>query len=170
LILRCFKVQAAHKGITYAQALDEALCWGWIDGVRRAFDADSFTQRFTPRRPGSNWSDVNVGHVERLIAEGRMKPPGLDAFGARKAARTGVYSFERKAAAFSGEWLANFRANDEAWTFYEAQTPWYRRTCAHWVMSAKRDDTRAKRLAILIDCSSRKVPIPVLDRRKPDAS
>ena len=170
LILRCFKVHAAHKGITYSQALDEALCWGWIDGVRRALDEDSFTQRFTPRRPKSNWSDVNVRHVERLMSEGRMKPPGLAAFRGREDARTGVYAFERKAAAFPDESLATFRAHERAWTYFAAQAAWYQRTCAHWVMSAKRDETRAKRLAIVIDCSSRQVPIPALDRRTPAAS
>src|SRR5262245_13169504 len=96
LILRLFKVHVAHKGVTYAQALDEALCFGWIAAVARSVDAESFSQRFTPRRTGSIWSNVNFRHVKRLIAAGRMAKPGLAAYQARQAERTGVYSFERE--------------------------------------------------------------------------
>ncbi len=165
LIVRCYKVHAADRGITYAQALDEALCHGWIDGVRRSLDADSFSIRFTPRKPKSNWSRVNVAHVARLTKAGRMAQPGLDAFARRTEARSGVYSFERRDELAPAH-LEAIRASRAAWDFYQRQTPWYRRTTAHWVMSAKLEGTRTKRLAQLIDCSARSEPIPPLDRRR----
>jgi uncharacterized protein YdeI (YjbR/CyaY-like superfamily) len=166
LHLRCFKVHAAKQGVTYRQALDEALCFGWIDGVRRSVDADSFSTRFTPRKPASIWSRVNIAHVERLTNAGRMAKPGLGAYALRTEARTGVYSFERESDLAPVQAEA-FRANKAAWAHYQAQPPWYRRTSAHWVMSAKRAETREKRLAQLIDCSARSEPIPPLDRRRP---
>lgn len=156
LVVRLYRVAHASRGITYAQALDEALCYGWIDGVRRSLDAVSFTVRFTPRRPRSIWSRVNVRHVERLLAEGRMAGPGVAAYRARDEARTGVYSFERAAAAFSPELLRRFRAARAAWRFFEAQPPGYRRTMTHWVVSAKREETRLRRLATLIARSARR--------------
>ena len=164
LIVRCYKVHAADRGITYAQALDEALCHGWIDGVRRSLDADSFSIRFTPRKPKSNWSRVNVAHVARLTKAGRMAQPGLEAFARRTEARTGGYSFERRDE-LAPTHLKTLMASKAAWEFYQGQAPWYRRTTAHWIMSAKLEGTRTKRLAQLIDCSARGEPIPPLDRR-----
>jgi uncharacterized protein YdeI (YjbR/CyaY-like superfamily) len=164
LLVRCYKVHAADRGITYAQALDEALCYGWIDGVRRSLDADSFCIRFTPRKLKSNWSRVNVAHVARLTKAGRMAEPGLDAFARRTEAPTGVYSFERQNE-LAPTHIKTLRASTAAWEFYQRQAPGYRRTTAHWVMSAKRDETQKKRLAQLIDCSARRKPIPLLDRR-----
>ena len=164
LELRLFKVHAARRGITYAQALDEALCFGWIDGVTHTFDEDSFRQRFTPRKPRSTWSRRNVEHVERLTKAGRMMPPGLAAFDARDQRRTGVYSFEQQKPELTRAFGKAFRANAAAWAFYLDQAPWYRRLTAHWVMSAKREETRAKRLAVLIDCSARGRKIPPLER------
>ncbi len=164
LVVRLFKTSAAHRGLVYPQALDEALCFGWIDGVRRTFDAESFTIRFTPRKPRSIWSRVNVAHVERLIEAGRMASPGLAAYAARDDARTGIYSFERRAATLAPAYARAFRAETRAWTFFQAEAPWYRRTCAYWVMSAKREETRAKRLAQLIACSTTSKRIPQLAR------
>jgi uncharacterized protein YdeI (YjbR/CyaY-like superfamily) len=164
LLVRCFRVHAANRGMTYAQALDEALCFGWIDGVRRSVDADSFSQRFTQRKATSNWSRVNIAHVERLTAAGRMAQPGLDAFARRTPVRTGVYSFERQKP-LSPACVKAFRAKKTAWTYYQAQPPGYRRTTAHWVMSAKQEPTRQRRLALLVDCSERGEPIPLLARR-----
>lgn len=163
LILRCFKVHAAHRGVTYAQALDEALCYGWIDGVRRALDGDSFTVRFTPRKPKSYWSRVNVGHAERLKAAGRMTKPGLAAYEARQAGG-GAYSFEARHVVLSPALRRRFQADRAAWTWYRAQAPWYRRTSAFWVMSAKREATRERRLETLITCSARGRTIPPLTR------
>jgi uncharacterized protein YdeI (YjbR/CyaY-like superfamily) len=164
ITLRLFKARAAGLGITYAQALDEALCLGWIDGVRRRLDDVSFSQRFTPRRPRSTWSRVNIAHVGRLRASGRMTPAGLAAFEARDERRTGVYSFEQRRPDLDPSYVAAFRKNSAAWAFYEAQPPSYRRTTAHWVMSAKREETRAKRFAVLLDCSARGRRIPPLER------
>ena len=165
LLVRLFKVHAADQGMTYAQALDEALCYGWIDGVRRSLDRDSFTIRFTPRRRGSIWSNVNVRHVERLIAEKRMTRPGLAAYEARTAKKTGVYSFEREAARLSPAMLRKFRANRAAWAWFENQAPWYRRTSTFWVVSAKQEETRERRLEQLIGCSARGTPIAQLRRK-----
>ncbi len=164
LIIRLYRNHAANKGITYAQALDEALCFGWIDGVRRSFDKDSFTTRFSPRRPGSIWSLVNVAHAQRLIKEGRMAKPGLVPFKAREQKRTGVYSFEQRPSELSPAHVRKFRAEKRAWEFFQGQAPWYRRTSAYWVISAKREETREKRLGILIACSGRSEPIPALAR------
>ena len=166
LIVRLYRNHAANKGITYAQALDEALCFGWIDGVRRSFDKDSFTIRFSPRRPGSIWSRVNVAHVQRLIQEGRMAGPGLVAFQARDEKRIGVYSFEQRPTELSPGLARKFRAERKAWEFFQSQAPWYRRTSSFWVMSAKREETQERRLGILIACSGRGAPIPALARPK----
>jgi len=160
LLVRLFKTHAAQRGLTYAQALDEALCYGWIDGVRRSFDAASFTIRFTPRKRRSTWSRVNVGHVERLIAAGRMAKPGLAAYAARVEERTGLYSFERRAMALAPTYVRQFRAKAAAWAFFQAQAPFYRRTTTYWVMSAKKEETRERRLGQLIACSARRQRIP----------
>lgn len=164
LTVRLFKTHAADRGLTYAQALDEALCFGWIDGVRRSLDADSFSVRFSPRKPRSIWSRINVAHVERPIAAGRMTRAGLAAFEARDEARTGVYSFERRPAKLPAPYEKAFRASAGAWAYYQEQPPWYRRTTAHWVLSAKREETRERRLRTLIECSSARRPIRELTR------
>jgi uncharacterized protein YdeI (YjbR/CyaY-like superfamily) len=163
LVLRCFKKHAAKQGVTYAEALDEALCLGWIDGIRRGVDAQSFSVRFTPRRPRSIWSRINIAHVERLMLAGRMKKPGLAAFEARDGRRTGVYSFENQTT-LSPAFSRAFRANPSAWAYFQGRPPWYRRTSAHWVMGAKKEETRARRLSMLITCSAQGIPIPPLKR------
>ncbi len=164
LLVRLFKTAAAHRGLTYSQALDEALCHGWIDGVRRRWDAESFTIRFTPRKPRSIWSRVNVAHVERLKAAGRLAPAGLAAYAAREEERTGLYSFERGAMSLAPAYARAFRARARAWAFFQSQAPWYRRSCSYWVMSAKKEETRVKRLGQLIACSSKRQWIPQLAR------
>ena len=165
LVVRCFKVQAAHRGLTYRQALDEALCYGWIDGVRRRVDPESFAVRFTPRKPTSIWSRVNLARIEVLIAEGRMAPPGLAAYRARDAKRTGLYSFERAALRLTPGYARRFRAEPAAWAYFQGEAPWYRRTSIFWGMSARRDQTRERRLAQLIESSRRKRRIPPLVRK-----
>ena len=164
LIVRCYKVHAREKGITYRQALDEALCFGWIDGVRRSLDDESFSVRFTPRKPRSIWSRVNVARARALEAEGRMTAPGLSAFKARDEARSGVYSFESGPVPLGPPYERRLRANRAAWQYFQKQAPWYRRTCAFWVMSAKREETRTRRLETLIAFSARGAPIPALAR------
>lgn len=164
LVVRLFRVHASQQGLSYTEALDEALCFGWIDGVRRAFDAVSFTVRFSPRKARSIWSRVNVAHVERLITGGRMTGAGLAAFKSREERRTGVYSFEQRAMALAPNLLRRFQARARAWRYFEGRPPGYRRTAIHWVMGAKRDDTRLRRLQVLIDCSARGERIPPLAR------
>lgn len=166
LEIRLFKVHAAHRGITYSQALDEALCFGWIDGVTHSLDDDSYRQRFTPRRARSTWSRRNLEHVERLAKAGRMAPPGLAAYAARDERRTGSDSFEQERPDLTPAFIGSFRANAAAWTYYQQQAPGYRRMTAHWVMSAKQEETRARRLAVLIGSSARGRKIPPLEPRQ----
>lgn len=164
LLLRCYKTGAASRGVTYPQALDEALCYGWIDAVRRSVDEISFSVRFTPRKPRSTGSRVNIEHVMRLIKAGRTAKPGLAAFHARQEARTGLYSFERNAMKLSPVYARRSRADAAAWAYFQSEAPWYRRTCIFWIMSAKKDGTREKRLATLIAGSERKQRVPPLQR------
>lgn len=166
-MLRCFKVHAKHRGIGYKEALDESLCYGWIDGVRRSLDDDSFTQRFTPRKPRSNWSKVNINRANELEAEGEMRPAGLAAFRARDVTRPAPYSFESPPMELDAPFEKKFRANKGAWEFFQVQAPWYKRTSIYWVMSAKRAETRARRLAELIERSAGRVPIKQLIRTGP---
>jgi uncharacterized protein YdeI (YjbR/CyaY-like superfamily) len=165
LNLRLFKVHAREHGVTYREALDEALCFGWIDGVRRAYDADSFTQRFSPRRSGSKWSLVNRRRMRELQAAGLVAAPGLEAWRAASRKPTG-YSFESKPAALSRKYLLQLTANTKAHQYYRQQAPWYRRVTTHWVMSAKQEETRQRRLAQLIACCEQERAIsPVLQRK-----
>ncbi|PTX97925.1 YdeI/OmpD-associated family protein [Opitutus sp. ER46] len=160
LVLLFYKKESGRGGITYAEALDEALCYGWIDGIRRSLDAEGYTIRFTPRKPKSFWSRVNVRHIERLIGEGRMQPPGLAAFKLRVPERTGVYSFEQPTAELPPAMEAQFRREQAAYEFFLAQPPGYRRTILRWVTSAKQDVTRERRICHLIRASA--------DRRRLD--
>jgi uncharacterized protein YdeI (YjbR/CyaY-like superfamily) len=166
LLVRCFKVHAAGRGLTYRQALDEALCFGWIDGVRHALDADSFSVRFTPRKPKSYWSAVNRRRAAQLETDGRMHAAGLAALPDRGSARPQRYSFEAKPTALSPAFERRLRASPHARRFFEAQPPWYRRTSAFWVMSAKKEETRERRLLVLLDCCARQRTIPPLTRPK----
>jgi uncharacterized protein YdeI (YjbR/CyaY-like superfamily) len=154
LLVGFYKKSSGKKGATYAQALDEALCYGWIDGVRRSIDADSYMIRFTPRKAKSIWSLVNVGHVQRLRKAGKMADSGLKAFAAREQHRTGIYSFEQKRAGLAAKYKKLFRANQRAWQFFAMQAPWYQRTAGYWVSSAKQEDTRMGRLAKLVEVSA----------------
>jgi uncharacterized protein YdeI (YjbR/CyaY-like superfamily) len=140
-----------RPSLTWAESVDQALCFGWIDGVRKRIDDERYTNRFTPRRPGSTWSKVNVGRVEELTSLGLMHPAGLTAFEARDEARSGVYSFEqRRDPQLSPEQEALFHADADAWAWFERQPPSYRRTAIWWVISAKRAETQARRLTTLI--------------------
>ena len=145
------KKATGRPTISWSDAVDEALCVGWIDSVRYSLDAQRSAQRFTPRRKGSIWSAINVRKVSELTAQGRMRPAGLAAFAARSPQKTGIYSYERAEAAFTDEELAAIQADDAAWADWERRPPSYRRTVTHWVTSAKRPETRARRLASLIE-------------------
>lgn len=166
LLMRIYKVHAADRGVTNKQAVDEALCVGWIDGIRRALDEDSFSVRFTPRRPRSIWSAVNIRRFAELEAEGRVTDAGRAAFAARSDARSRVYSFEqRKGLALPPAFEQQLRANKKAAAFWDARPPWYRHASTHWVLSAKQEATRERRLAQLIDCCVRGVGIRGLEDR-----
>jgi uncharacterized protein YdeI (YjbR/CyaY-like superfamily) len=144
-----------NPSITWPESVDEALCFGWIDGIRKSLDSQSYVIRFTPRRRGSNWSVRNVSRIEALISEGRMAKPGMIAWEQRDEAKTGVYSFERDNAELGRDRERTFRTNPNAWKFFQSQAPGYRRLCAWWIISAKREDTRERRLAKLIEYSGR---------------
>jgi uncharacterized protein YdeI (YjbR/CyaY-like superfamily) len=148
---------------TWAEIVDEALCFGWIDSIRRSLPGGAWSQRLTPRRKGSNWSAVNVANVERLRADGRMRPAGEAAFALRSEAKTGVYSYEqRHAARLSPDEEAQLRANPEAWAWWEGQTRSFRAMATYWVVSPKRQETRARRLATLIeDAAAGRKPKPL---------
>jgi uncharacterized protein YdeI (YjbR/CyaY-like superfamily) len=164
LMLRLYKTHARERGLTYRDALDEALCYGWIDGVRRAVDEDSFSQRFSPRKAKSVWSAVNIKRASELEAAGRMQPPGLAAFRARDKIANAPYSFENRGVRLDAASEKTFRAHKRAWAFFQTQAPWYQRTTAFWVMSAKKEETRARRLGIVIAKAERGAAIPPLAR------
>ena len=150
-----WKKHTGKASLTWSQAVDQALCFGWIDTRVHRIDDDRHMQRFTPRKPGSNWSKVNVEKMKRLTDAGLVKPAGLAAFEKRREDRTGVYSFERKEEArLEPEQEERFRANPAAWEFFESQAPWYRRTAIHLVISAKKPETRERRLNQLIEDSA----------------
>jgi uncharacterized protein YdeI (YjbR/CyaY-like superfamily) len=150
-----YKKASGKPSITWSEAVDQALCFGWIDGVRKSIDESSYMNRFTPRRPRSTWSAVNVAKVRDLTRRGLMHPAGMAAFEKRSDDRTATYSFEqREAAKFDKELERRFRANKDAWTWFQTQPPGYKKTATHWVMSAKRQETRDRRLTILIDDSA----------------
>jgi len=150
LWLGFYKQDSGKVGITYPEALDEALCFGWIDGVRKRVDELRFTQRFTPRKPKSVWSLINVSHVKRLTRAGRIRPAGLKAFAARSAAKTGVHSFENRPSELSSELASVFKSDKAAWELFQQQPPGYRRLASFFVMSAKQEQTRQRRLAQLM--------------------
>src|ERR1051326_8918402 len=157
LLVGFHKKSSGKKSITYNEALDEALSFGWIDGVRRNLNETSYTIRFTPRKPRSIWSNINVKHVERLQKEKRMQPSGLDAFALRDAKRTGIYSFENRPRELSPEYEKTFRQNKAAWKFFQEQPPGYQRLMIFRTMSAKKEETRLRRLKQLIDSSEKGV-------------
>jgi uncharacterized protein YdeI (YjbR/CyaY-like superfamily) len=147
-------VGGATRSITGAESVAEALCFGWIDGVLRPLDADRYTKRFTPRRPGSKWSALNIRTMAELEAANRMTDAGRAVFEARKDAGSAGYKAEKKVGALDETRLRAFQRNESAWVFFEAQPPGYQKAAAWWVMHAKREETRDRRLAKLIELSS----------------
>jgi uncharacterized protein YdeI (YjbR/CyaY-like superfamily) len=165
LLVGFYKTNSGKPSITWPQSVDEALCFGWIDGVRKSLGAEAYTIRFTPRKPRSIWSAINVDKVAQLKKLGKMRPAGLRAFSLRTQERTGVYSFERyRAAELTPEQERTLRKNRKAAAFFDAQPPGYRRTAIHWVISAKREETRERRLKLLIADSAAKRRIGPLTR------
>jgi len=166
LLVGFYKVGSGKVSATYREVLDEALAFGWIDGVRRTIDDVSYSSRFTPRRGRSVWSAVNIKRAKELEAAGGMAEPGRAAFAKRDEARSATYSYERQSARFSRESLAKFKANPVAWKFFEAQAPHYKRLMTHRVESAKRPETRSKRLEELIAISAKGERIPLMAPKK----
>jgi uncharacterized protein YdeI (YjbR/CyaY-like superfamily) len=136
--------------MTWSESVDQALCFGWIDGVRKRLDDDSYTIRFTPRRPRSVWSAINIKKVEELSARGLMHPRGLEAFKKRDEKRSAIYAYENRPKLFDQKFETEFRKNKEAWEFFLKQPPGYKQLCTHYVMSPKQEKTRISRLAKLI--------------------
>jgi uncharacterized protein YdeI (YjbR/CyaY-like superfamily) len=170
LWLGSYKKATGKPSVQWSEAVDEALCVGWIDSVRYSLDAERSAQRFTPRRKGSNWSAVNIAKVAELTAQGRMRPAGIAAFEARTDARSAVYSYEqRHAAAFAPEDEARFKANAAAWGWWEKRPASYRTAATYWVVSAKKAETRARRLATLIEDSAAGRTVKPLTPRKAPA-
>jgi uncharacterized protein YdeI (YjbR/CyaY-like superfamily) len=161
-----YKVHTGKQGLSYAQALDEALCFGWIDTTVRRIDDERHMQRFTPRKPNSYWSAINTAKAKALIRQGRMAPPGLAAFQARDAAWTSRYAHERASAKLSATEERAFRASGKAWGKFQAMAPSYRKAAIHWVASAKKPATRARRLATLVTSSADGERVPPLTPSK----
>lgn len=149
------KKHSRKKSITYQEALDEALCFGWIDGLKKRVDDTSYTMRFTPRKPKSIWSRVNTKRAEELKAEGRMTPAGLKAFASRDPKRSGLYSFENAPQTLDVLLEKRFQAHKKAWSYFQAQPPGYKKTFIFWIMSAKKEETRLRRLDQLISVSAK---------------
>jgi uncharacterized protein YdeI (YjbR/CyaY-like superfamily) len=168
LLVGFYKKGSGKPSITWPESVDEALCFGWIDGVRRSIDDESYSIRFTPRRARSVWSNVNVNRVAELTKLGRMQAAGLRAFEARDPKRSGIYAYEgekrKEQEKLSPAFVKKFKANAKAWAFFEAQAPYYKRAIARYVMSAKKEETQLKRLARLIDDSARGRRVGLMER------
>ncbi|WP_454801884.1 YdeI/OmpD-associated family protein [Mucilaginibacter phyllosphaerae] len=155
LLVGFYKTGSGKPSITWPQSVDEALCYGWIDGVRRSIDADSYSIRFTPRKPTSIWSAVNIKKVAELNAQGLMQPAGLAAYAKRTEERSAIYSFEVEPRELTPGYEKIFKANKKAWAFFQAQAPWYKRLSIHRVVSAKQEKTQLSRLNSLIAACER---------------
>lgn len=153
LWLGFYNQRSKQKSITYREALDAALCFGWIDGVRKSVNETTYKQRFTPRKPKSYWSAINIKRAEELIELGRVAPAGMEAF-ERRTSDSGKYSFESRPKKLPPPYEKQFQASQEAWEFFQAQAPHYQRTASFWVVSAKQEKTRQRRLATLISDSA----------------
>jgi uncharacterized protein YdeI (YjbR/CyaY-like superfamily) len=162
LLVGFYKKDSGKPSITWPESVQVALCFGWIDGVRKSIDETSYMIRFTPRKPTSNWSSININLVRELTMQGLMHPAGLKAFAARDEKKS-IYSYEqRKTAQFTREQAKQFRSNKTAWEFFRSQAPWYQRVTTFWVISAKREETKLKRLSELIRHSQNQRRIPGL--------
>ena len=165
VVVGFYKRGSKRRSITWPESVDQALCFGWIDGVRRSLDAERYTIRFSPRKARSIWSSVNIKRLGELLKLDLVRPAGRAAFDARDAKRSSIYSYEaRVTAAFDAEAERRFRSNAKAWSFFSGEAPWYRRTATHWVTSAKREATRRARLETLITHSAAGRRIPPLAR------
>ncbi len=153
MLVGFYKVGSGKQNMTWSQSVDEALCFGWIDGVRRSIDEESYCIRFTPRRPGSKWSAVNIKKIEALTKQGLMHQAGIESFNLRKEHKSGTYSYENKPVKLPAEMKRQFKENKTAWEFFENQAPYYRKTMYRWIMEAKQEATRQRRLEKVITAS-----------------
>lgn len=167
LLVGFHKVGSGKPSITWPESVDEALCFGWIDGVRKSLDENRYTIRFSPRKPGSVWSGVNIKRAQALIDRGLMRPAGLKAFEARRENKSGIYSYEQRSVEMPEPYRGLLKANAAAWRFFESQPPYYRKTMGWWIVSAKKEETRLKRLEKLIAHSAKGERIPEFAPRKP---
>ena len=148
-----YKKGSDKKTMTWLESVDEALCFGWIDGVRKSIDAESYCNRFTPRRPASNWSAINIKKIEELTTKGLMHPAGVAAFNKRTEIKSKIYSYEKEPVELAPEFEKLFKANKKAWTFFQSQGLYYQKQAINWVMTAKQQATRVSRLKKLIAVS-----------------
>lgn len=163
-----YKVGSGEPSITWPQSVDEALCFGWIDGIRRSLDDQSYTIRFSPRKLGSTWSAVNIRRAKALIDRGLMRPAGLKAFEARRENRSGIYSYEQRVVDLQEPYNSLVKQNEAAWQFFQMQPPSYRKAVSWWIISAKKEETRLRRVEKLIEYSVKGQPIPEMARRTAD--
>ena len=165
LLVGFHKAGSGRPSITWPESVEEALCVGWIDGVRKRVDDTRYTIRFTPRNPSSNWSAINIAKMHHLIRQGRVLPAGQNAFARRTHEKSKTYSYEQRASAkLDGAGVKRFRANPAAWKYFQTRPPWYRRTATWWVVSGKKEETRARRLKLLIECCAKSELLPGLKR------
>ena len=162
-----YKKDSGKPSITWPESVDQALCYGWIDGVRKSIDASRYKIRFTPRKSGSVWSSINIKRVQALIEEKQMTPAGLKAYESRKENRSGIYSYEQRRAELEEPYDRLLKKNKAAWRFFQSQPPSYRKTASWWIISAKQEATRRKRLEKLIAHSAQEERLPHLRPSKP---
>lgn len=160
-----YKKAAGNESITWSESVDEALCFGWIDGLRKSIDSESYMIRFTPRKPESSWSAVNIEKVEKMKKLGLMKAEGLQAYSKRKDSNSMIYSYEKEHAKLSKSYIDKLKANKKAWEYFNNQlSPSYKKQSVNWVMSAKREETQIKRLNILIESSAKGEKVPPIQK------
>ncbi|MGJ4745062.1 YdeI/OmpD-associated family protein [Leptospira sp. SA-E8] len=168
ILLGFYKTKSSKKGISYGEAIDQALCFGWIDGIRKGIDEESYSARFTPRKTGSIWSKVNIKRIQELIQEGLVQESGLQAFHSEKK-KTAQYSFEQEKIELPSVYKKQFQKTTKAWEFFQSQAPYYQRTAIWWVISPKKEETRLKRLDILISDSQSQKRIDALTWKKKES-
>jgi len=166
LLVGFYKKDSGRPSITWPESVDQALCFGWIDGIRRSIDDTSYSIRFTPRKPGSTWSSVNINRAQALITQGQMQPTGLKAYEARRENKSGIYSYEQRSVDLEEPYNRLLKKNKAAWNFFQAQPASYRKAVYWWIMSAKKEETRLKRLEKLAAFSAEAQRLPEFMSRK----
>ncbi|MCR9289706.1 MAG: YdeI/OmpD-associated family protein [Bacteroidetes bacterium] len=160
-----YKKATKIPSMTWSESVDQALCYGWIDGIRKSVDEKSYKIRFTPRRPTSTWSAVNIQKIKELTEKGLMQPTGILAWEKRKERKSEIYAYEQKKLKLDEKYEAIIRGNEKAWVYFESLSPYYKKASVWYVMSAKREETRMKRLNILIESSEQGVKLPNMRRK-----